>query len=192
MKTEFEQVYFETAAAWRNWLAEHHDKRKGIWLIYYKKHTGKPRVAYDEAVEEALCYGWIDSTVKRLDDERYMQQFTPRKEKSNWSELNKRRVKKLTHEVRMMPPGVKSSEVAKQNRKWFEPEQPQINYALSPEMTDLLKAKRKAFSAYNKLSPSKRKLFTNWVMSAKRPVTRHKRFNEMIELLLRGEDLGMK
>ncbi len=192
MKAEFEQIYIETAAAWRNWLAEHHDKQKGVWLIYYKKHTGKPRVAYDEAVEEALCFGWIDSTVKRIDDERYMQQFTPRNAKSNWSELNKRRVKKLTREGRMMPPGIKSIEIAKQNRKWFEPDQPQINYALSPELINLLKAKKKAFSAYDKLSPSKRKLFTNWVMSAKRPVTRHKRFNEMVEMLIRGEDLGMK
>lgn len=192
MKAAFDQIYIETAAEWRKWLAEHHDKQKGIWLIYYKKHTGKPRVAYDDAVEEALCFGWIDSTVRRIDDELFMQQFTPRNAKSNWSELNKKRVDKLMRSGKMMPPGMILVEVAKQNGKWYEIDLPQQQYELSPEIINLLKSNKKAHQAYLKLTPSKRKLFTNWVMSAKRTETQQKRCNEMIELLNKGEDIGMK
>ncbi len=81
-----EMVYCATREEWRDWLEGNHDKCKGIWLIYYKKGSGKPRVPYDDAVEEALCFGWIDSTVKRIDEEKYAQQFTPRKPDSGWSE----------------------------------------------------------------------------------------------------------
>jgi uncharacterized protein YdeI (YjbR/CyaY-like superfamily) len=99
-------LYVTTRDEWRAWLAEHHDTEREVWLVSYKKHTGRPQIPYDDAVEEALCFGWIDSLVKTIDDERFAQKFTPRKEKSNWSESNKRRVRKLVREGRMTEAGL--------------------------------------------------------------------------------------
>ena len=93
-----ETIYITDRMKWRAWLRKNRKIKKEIWLIYYKKHTGKSRIAYDDAVEEALCYGWIDSTVKRIDNDRFAQKYTPRREKSNWSDLNIERAKKLIKE----------------------------------------------------------------------------------------------
>jgi uncharacterized protein YdeI (YjbR/CyaY-like superfamily) len=95
LKAELKTLHVTTREAWRKWLQKHHDRETEVWLIFYKQHTGKPRVAYEDAVEEALCFGWIDSIVRRVDDECYMQKFTPRKPNSKWSDSNRARVKKL-------------------------------------------------------------------------------------------------
>lgn len=92
--------------AWRAWLDRHHETEQEIWLVFYKKHTGKPGVSYEDAVEEALCFGWIDSIVRRIDDERYAQKFGPRKANSKWSESNKRRVRKMMEEGKMTAAGL--------------------------------------------------------------------------------------
>jgi uncharacterized protein YdeI (YjbR/CyaY-like superfamily) len=97
---------FKTAAAWRAWLEHNHAREKGIWLVYYKKGSGKTSVIYKEALQEALCYGWIDSTTNRFDSERYMQRWTPRNTNSVWSAANKKRVRKLVAEGRMAAPGM--------------------------------------------------------------------------------------
>jgi uncharacterized protein YdeI (YjbR/CyaY-like superfamily) len=94
-------LYVTNRTDWRSWLRKHHDREKEIWLIYYKQLTGKPRIPYEDAVEEALCFGWIDSTVKRLDQERYAQKFTPRRANSHWSVLNKKRAKKMIQAGKM-------------------------------------------------------------------------------------------
>ena len=94
-------LYITNRKAWRAWLARNHAREKEIWLIYYKKHTGKPRIPYDDAVEEALCYGWIDSIIKRVDDERTAQRFSPRRPKSSLSETNKERVRRLIKAKKM-------------------------------------------------------------------------------------------
>lgn len=100
------QLHFKTPQAWRDWLHENHDReREGVWLIFFKKGTGKASVDYNAAVEEALCYGWIDSIIKKLDDEKYARKFTPRKHDSKWSELNKKRVEKLIKQNRMARQG---------------------------------------------------------------------------------------
>ncbi|HEY6324787.1 MAG TPA: hypothetical protein VJA16_24840 [Thermoanaerobaculia bacterium] len=91
---------------WRAWLAEHHDREAGIWLVFWKKHTGKTSVSYQDAVDEALCFGWIDTLVRRLDDDRYAQKFTPRKPKSNWTEANRRIFARLVEEGRMTAAGL--------------------------------------------------------------------------------------
>jgi len=98
-------LYITTRAKWRKWLEKNHNTEKEIWLIYYKKHTGKPRIPYDDAVEEALCFGWIDSIIKRIDEEKYTQNFSPRKQNSVWSDLNKKRVKKLIEEGKITKAG---------------------------------------------------------------------------------------
>src|SRR5437762_12051170 len=118
MPTELKSFYPKTRKAWRKWLEKNHTKQPGLWLIYYKKNSGKSRVLYDEAVEEALCFGWIDSIMKPLDEEKYMQKFTPRNVKSVWSGWNKKRVEKLIAEGSMTDAGMKMIEIAKQNGSW--------------------------------------------------------------------------
>src|SRR5262249_13199943 len=99
-------LYVTSREEWRTWLADHSESEAEVWLIYYKKHTGQPRIPYDHAVEEALCFGWIDSIVKRIDDETFAQKFTPRRDRTKWSALNKRRVRKLIREGRMTEAGL--------------------------------------------------------------------------------------
>ena len=100
--------YAKNRKEWRNWLDKNHKKEKDIWLIYYNKKSGKPRVEYNDAVEEALCYGWIDSIIKNIDEEKFSQRFTPRNPKSKWSESNLERVRRLKKENKMMPSGLAS------------------------------------------------------------------------------------
>jgi uncharacterized protein YdeI (YjbR/CyaY-like superfamily) len=90
-----EELYVSNRDAWRAWLEENHDVKREVWLIYYRKHTGKPSIAYDYSVEEALCFGWVDSIIKKLDDEKFARKFTPRKSRSRWSEANRKRVEKM-------------------------------------------------------------------------------------------------
>jgi len=192
VKPELQKIYLPDAREWRSWLKENHDKLPGIWLIYYKKHTGNLRVPYNEAVEEALCFGWIDSTVKRIDEERYMQQFTPRNLNSNWSKLNKERVEKLLKTGKMTEAGMRCVNYAKTHGIWDKEDLPQPLFEFSDDLLKLLKANKKAFTFYKALSPSHKKQYKQWVMSAKKPETRLKRCNEMIGLLEKEEKLGMK
>ena len=192
MKQELKQIYQRDAKSWRKWLGAHYDKSQGIWLIYYKKHSGKPRVPYNEAVEEALCFGWIDSTVKRVDEDRYMQKFTPRKARSNWSEHNKKRVEKMIRLGKMNEAGMNAVNIAKKNGKWDEAIESQINYELSTDLLELLRQNTQAFAVYSKLAPSHKKQYNNWIMSAKKPDTRLKRCREMIRLLESGNKMGLK
>ena len=96
-----DKIHFEDRINWRNWLMNNHNKFKEIWLIFFKKHTNKPNVSYNDSVEEAICFGWIDGIKKRLDDERYLYKFTPRKNDSIWSDLNKKRALKMIEEKKM-------------------------------------------------------------------------------------------
>jgi uncharacterized protein YdeI (YjbR/CyaY-like superfamily) len=115
-----ERYYAKDRHEWRKWLEENAATSRGVWLIYYKRDSGKPCVSYEESVEEALCFGWIDSRVNGLDHESYMQLFSPRKPKSSWSKSNKQRVEKLIQQGLMKAPGLKTIEVAKQNGRWNE------------------------------------------------------------------------
>jgi uncharacterized protein YdeI (YjbR/CyaY-like superfamily) len=189
---EFRTVHVTARAEWRAWLKENHDKEKEIWLIYYKKHTGKPRVAYDDAVEEALCYGWIDSIVKRIDDETYAQKFTPRKAESKWSELNKRRVEKLIKAGKMTEFGLKPVEAAKQGGAWERVIQPHKADTLPPELKEELAAHPRAWENFQRLAPSYQRHFIGWITTAKKAETRHKRLREAIDLLTQNKKLGMK
>lgn len=115
---QIETYYAKDRREWRAWLEQNHATAPGVWLIYYKKESGKPRVAYDEAVEEALCFGWVDSRPNAIDDERYMQLFSPRKAKSPWSKLNKQRVEKLIAQGLMTAAGLAKVKTAKQDGTW--------------------------------------------------------------------------
>ena len=179
---------------WRAWLEENHDKEKQVWLIFYKKHTGQPRVPYDDAVEEALCFGWIDSIVKRIDDEKYAQKFTPRKDSSKWSDLNKKRVEKMIRQGRMTETGLAKIDAAKKSGKWdrdaraFKPE----DLVTPPGLTTVLSANKKARENFNNLAPSYQKQYIGWIISAKREETKKARIKETIVRLEQNKKLGMK
>ncbi len=117
---ELKSYYAKDRKAWRNWLQKHHTKEPGVWLIYNKKSSGKSRVSYEEAVEEALCFGWIDTIAKPIDEYTYKQKFTPRKIKSVWSALNKKRVEKLLEQKLKTPPGMEIIETDKKNGSWTQ------------------------------------------------------------------------
>src|SRR5258706_9344584 len=113
--TGYKSIHPKTRKAWRKWLEKNHASSPGIWLIYYKRSSRKSRVEYNDAVEEALCFGWIDSTMRPLDEERFMQRFTPRKSKSGWSGINKERIKKMIAIGQMTPAGLTKIEKAKKD-----------------------------------------------------------------------------
>jgi len=186
------QLYVKNRKEWRNWLKKNYDKEKLIWLVYYKKHTGKPRIPYDDAVEEALCYGWIDSTIRRVDDEIYIQKFTPRNKRSKWSELNKQRVEKLIKQRKMAKPGLDKVKAAKENGDWDKEIQAvKIEYEMPFELETLLDSSKRASTFFETLPPSQKKLFIAWIASAKKIETREKRAAEAFKLLKQNKKLGM-
>jgi len=189
MQAEYPQKFFTDRVKWRSWLEKNHSSAKGIWVIYYKKHTSKPTVTYSEAVEEALCFGWIDSTTKKLDEERFMQKFTPRTNNSNWSESNKKRVEKLIAEGKMRKAGSEAIKKSKDNGKWDELTDAKKGYVLSEEIILMIKAKPVAFDFYQSLPPAIIKLYAIWIMSASREETRKNRAKKLIHSLARSERL---
>ena len=170
-----ETLHVVTREEWREWLRKHHAVKGEIWLVYYKKHTGKPRIPYDDAVEEAICFGWIDSTVKRVDDERYMQKYTPRRERSVWSAHNKRRATKMIDRGLMTEAGLAAVEEAKRNGEWEKKDERPAEYAIPPDLEEALEANTKARDYFLAFPPSYRRLSIGWITSAKRDETRKKR-----------------
>lgn len=185
-------LLFQKREEWRSWLNKNHLSSDGIWLIYYKKHTGKERIQYDHAVEEALCFGWIDSIVKSIDEDKYMQKFTPRRDKSNWSELNKARVKKLIKEGVMTESGLLKINAAKKNGSWDRKIISTMEFKFPNEFKKALKNNKKAGAYFDRLPSSHKKRYIGWIGSAKKEETREKRIKEAIELLESGKNLGMK
>ena len=189
-------LYIPNRKEWREWLEMNYDSEAIVWLIYYKKHTGKPSIHYDDAVEEALCFGWIDSLVRRIDEERYMQKYTPRKPKSTWSKYNVIRVEKMIELGKMTPAGMKLYQYAIDNGLLPEQEEKTGRNGLFPEVPDYftmaLAANPEAERNFNSLAPSYKLQYLGWIMEAKKEVTRKKRMNEAIELLKSGNTLGMK
>ncbi len=188
-----ETLYVTSRDDWRAWLGENHKIRKEIWLIYYKKHTGKPRIPYDDAVEEALCYGWIDSLVRRIDDEKYAQKFTPRKKKSNWSELNKKRAEKMINKSRMTKAGLDIfKDALPNNKKDVKPKSPKNGFAIPPDLKKALKTDSKVWRNFSGFPPSYQKQCVGWITSAKKEETRARRLAEIIKLTSQKKKIGMK
>jgi uncharacterized protein YdeI (YjbR/CyaY-like superfamily) len=184
---------FRTRQAWQAWLARNHDKSKGVWLAYYKRSSGKRSVTYEEALQEALCYGWIDSTVGRVDHEKYKQKFTPRNEKSVWSASNKARVARLIAEGRMAPPGLAKIEAAKRNGSWErlnDVERVGRGADVPPDLLEALAEDPQAKEIFEKRPPSEKKLWAYWVLSAKRSETRARRIEETVKRVRAGRRPG--
>ena len=160
-------------------MARNHDREpRGIWLVFHRKETGRPSLAYEAFVEEALCFGWIDSIIKRIDDDTYCRKFTPRKAGSAWSNTNKQRVEKITQEGRMTAFGQAKVDAAKKSGRWAKDPRPVINMDVPQDFSEALGRNRKAMYFFEKLAPTYRRHFIGWIVTAKRPDTRAKRIRE--------------
>lgn len=178
---ELPQFYAANRAEWRQWLQENHATAQGVWLIYFKKGSGKTRVEYAEAVEEALCFGWIDSVVKPMDEFSYKQLITPRKPKSNWSKLNKERIVRLIEMGLMTEAGFKTIEIAKQKGTWNALDEVELLLVPSDLQAEFDKNPL-AFQKWEAFSRSARRGILEWLLNAKRPETRAKRVEEIVSL----------
>jgi uncharacterized protein YdeI (YjbR/CyaY-like superfamily) len=172
---------------WRNWLQEHHGSESMIWLVFPKPQAAKKSISYEGAVEEALCFGWIDSLVKRLDDSRYARKFTPRKPNSRWSTINRQRYAKLKERRLLAAPGL---ERAPTGRSGDAP-RPSLT-AIPSYIEKALQANGRASGYFAQLAPSYRRAYTGWIDSAKREETRKRRLREVIGLLAAHKKLGLK
>jgi uncharacterized protein YdeI (YjbR/CyaY-like superfamily) len=174
---------------WRVWLAEHASTETEIWLVYYKKHTGKLSVAYKDSLEEALCYGWVDSLIQKIDEDKYARKFTPRKAGSNWSEVNRRLVAKLVRDGLMTEAGL-----ARVDFPLPDLETPRLRPAALeiPEwLESALKTNPIAWENFKNLPPSHQRRYIGWIADAKREETRDKRIHEAIALFEEKKRLGI-
>ena len=177
---QLQTIYAPDRTAWREWLEANHYTSPGIWLIYYKVKSGKPSIQYSDAVKEALCFGWIDSKVKSLDEDRYRQIFTPRKPKSVWSKLNKRYIEELIEQGLMTEAGLKKINAAKQDGSWFTLDAIEA-LTIPPDLEQALAANAIAKRNFEAFSNSIKKTILFWIDSAKRPETRLKRIEQTID-----------
>ena len=179
--TTLPELYFKTDIGWRAWLEENHNTSTGVYLIFYKVASIEPSMRWEEAVKVALCFGWIDSTVKKIDDERRRQYFCPRNEKSVWSKLNKTYIEILLSDNLIHESGLKKIEIAKRNGSWTALDA--VEKGIIPE--DLEKAFSlhiEAYKNYQNFAPSYRKSYLYWLNQAKRQETRNNRILQIIKL----------
>ena len=173
------QVHPKNRAAWRRWLTTHHARSPGIWLVFDRKTSRADRLAYADAVEEALCYGWIDSIVRAVDETRYQQLFTPRKPKSTWSRVNKERIDRLVTLELMAEAGLAAIERAKANGSWSSLDAVEA-MVMPDDLAAALARKPKAAENFASFSPSARKAYLHWVSQAVRAETRAARIAEVV------------
>jgi uncharacterized protein YdeI (YjbR/CyaY-like superfamily) len=186
------QLHISSRDEWRAWLEENGATAKEIWLIHYKKHTGKPGISYEAAVEEALCFGWIDGVMHRIDDEKFVLRYSPRKRGSIWSETNKRRVAKLIKQGQMTEAGLVKIREAKKNGEWQKATLREDTTNIPPDLKKALDANKKARLQFESLAPSNKKLFIWWITSAKTHETRRRRIQETVRLAEENKKLGVK
>ncbi len=180
-ETIYKSFHPKTRKQWRQWLGKNHTKSPGIWLIYNKKSTGKAKLIYNDAVEEALCFGWIDSTLRPLDDERFMQRFTPRKPKSGWSGLNKKRIEKMIAERLMTKAGLEKIEAAKKDGSWASMDHIDA-IQLPKDFEKALSKNKKAKINFEKFPPFAKKQFLYRINSAKTETTRKERITLCVKM----------
>jgi len=186
-------VNVKDRAEWRKWLSANHDREKEIWLVFNKKEPGLESIPYGDSVEEALCFGWVDSLIKKLDETQYVRKFTPRKKNSKWSVLNINRVEKMISVGLMTPIGMRLVDAAKESGSWENPTpKPKLAFKLTPEFENALNQNSKAKETFKNLSPTYQKQYLGWIEVAKRDTTREKRIFESIRLLEQGKKLGLK
>ncbi len=185
--TELPILPFETKKKFADWLAKQHDQSAGVRLKLAKKGAGIPSVTYEEAVEVALCYGWIDGQAGGIDDKYWLVKFTPRRPKSIWSKINTERVERLIESGEMKPSGLKAVEVAKQDGRWDAAYSSQKNIEVPEDFQSALDKNKKAKAFFESLTRARRYSFLFRIVTAKKAETREKRIKQFVEMLERGE-----
>jgi uncharacterized protein YdeI (YjbR/CyaY-like superfamily) len=180
----------KTVDEWRAWLAEHHGSEAEVWLVFFKQGAGGACIEYSDALDEALCFGWVDSLVKRLDEGRYARKFTPRRAESKWSAINRKRYAALKASGRLRPAGMARGPAGRELA--VRPE----GYAMPARLPGYIQRELKKHPAalrhFEALAPSHRRKYVGWIDSAKREETKRRRLKEAIELLNKGKELGLK
>ncbi len=185
------ELYFADRKDWRNWLEENHSTCTGVWLRYYKKPSGKPRIPYSDAVEEALCFGWIDGKIKRINEDYYIQWFTPRRSGSVWSKYNIDRVKKLKKAGLMQPAGLKAYRQALERPDLIYNDRRDPMPDMPAELVSALEKNKKAHENFINFPPSARRLYIYWLNAAKRPETRLRRIEKIVLLSEKNQKPGI-
>jgi uncharacterized protein YdeI (YjbR/CyaY-like superfamily) len=180
-------IPFANQQIWEQWLEQNHLEANGVWIQFYKKKSGIASVTYPEALDVALCYGWIDAQLKSIDELSYKQHFTPRRAKSIWSKRNIEHVARLIREVRMKPAGIKQVEAAQADGRWLQAYDSPANMSLPEDFAIELAKNERAFAFYNSLNKTNKYAISWRIQTAKRPETKEKRKKEILEMLERGE-----
>lgn len=178
---DIKTFYAKNRKEWRRWLVKNHQSQKSVWLIIYHKSSPMPSIYYDEAVEEAICFGWIDSIAHKRDNESKYQFFANRKPKSNWSKANRDRAEKMIAQDLMTDAGMKAIDVAKKTGTWTALESVQKN-ELPPDLEKEFNRNKKAFENFKLFPPSSKRIILEWIMNAKKAETRAKRIGETVAL----------
>ena len=171
---------------WREWLAKYHRSAGAVWLVYFKQHTGKPTVSYAEAVEEALCFGWIDSKLVPINDQQYRQYFSVRKPTSVWSRVNKARIERLAAAGLITAAGNESIAIAKQNGSWYSLDDVE-NLVIPPDLAAAFATHPPASTYFAAWSRTAQRNILQWIAAAKRPATRQKRIHETATLAAQNQ-----
>jgi uncharacterized protein YdeI (YjbR/CyaY-like superfamily) len=189
-RAEITPAFYATPDAWRAWLDTHHEGEREHWVGFHKRATGEPSITWPEAVDQALCFGWIDGIRRRVDDNRYMIRFTPRKRTSHWSMVNVRRVGELREAGLMHPAGLAAFAARSEARTGNASYEQRDAAAFDPERERRLRANAAAWEHFSGQAPWYRRTATHWVMSAKREDTRDRRLQQLIEDSAAGRPVG--
>ena len=189
--TEAEVVEFGNRLEWRRWLKEHHSRAKKVWLLIQKVGSTKRGLRYEEAVKEAMCYGWIDGKMRRLNDNEFVQRFTPRRRNSVWSRVNRDRVERLIEEGRMAEAGLKAVEEAKRNGRWDRAYTSREPPTMPDDLLEALREDPEAHGNFVGFPNSARFMYVHWINEAKRPETRARRISRVVERARRNQRPGI-
>jgi uncharacterized protein YdeI (YjbR/CyaY-like superfamily) len=187
--SEPEPIFFKSPQEFYDWLEEHHETEDEVYVGLWKKGTGKPSMTWSEAVDQALCFGWIDGRANRIDDDSWMQRFTPRRPGSNWSKINIEKVAKLKEDGLMRPAGLKAFEARTEARTGVYSFEQREDAKLTEEFEERLRDNPAAREYWETRPPGYRRTATHWVMSAKREETRERRMNQLIEDCASGQHI---
>lgn len=196
--SELEHKYFDSQKSFRDWLEKNHNSSLGIWMIFYKKHVNIDCIEYNEALEEALCFGWIDSIIKKVDDDQYLRKFTPRANISNWSDLNKKLVVSLINKNKMTEAGLRKIDVYLKTGKvdWdvetLKSDKEKKEFYIPDFILDEFANNEPALTNFNNLAQTYKRHYILWITAAKREEYIESRLKESIELLKENRKLGLK
>jgi len=184
-------LYFKNREDWRSWLKKNHKTVKEIWLIHYKKQSGKISLNHVDAVEEALCFGWIDSILKKIDEERFILKYSPRKTKSVWSKINKEKAELLISSGKMTQTGLDKIEEAKRHGLWDNAYTNRVKERIPTDLKQALVANNKAWDNFQHFANSYRNMYIGWVKGAKTEETKKRRIDEVVKRASQNKKPGI-